>query len=359
MTPAADGFAGHSPFITTFLNIGNYVTQQQHSSWPHWWAVLLCATAFPLIWVGGLVTTHDAGMAVPDWPTTYGYNLFLYPWQSWLFGPWDLFVEHGHRLLGAAVGLITLATACAVWRAETNSLVRGLAIALACLVVFQGVLGGLRVRLDARWLAQLHACVGPAFFALCVTMFVVTSRSWKNMSRTLPSEGSSGINSAASLALLLAYLQIVLGSFVRHASWDMLPALFRATVVLHVVLGIGLAGQASYVAWRVLWRRTSPRPQQAAAIAVVALLAAQLALGVAAWTVNYGLPFGWGQHGWLAGHLVTARGAWQSLLTTAHQANGSLILGTTTLIALFAWRESWNAGRESAPSTAVLNGATS
>ena len=62
--------------------------------------VLVCAT-FPLIWVGGLVTTYEAGMAVPDWPTTYGYNLFLYPWQTWICGPWDLFIEHGHRLLGA------------------------------------------------------------------------------------------------------------------------------------------------------------------------------------------------------------------------------------------------------------------
>ena len=65
----------------------------------------MCAT-FPLIWVGGLVTTYDAGMAVPDWPNTYGYNLFLYPWQTWLSGPWDLFIEHGHRLLGALVGMI-------------------------------------------------------------------------------------------------------------------------------------------------------------------------------------------------------------------------------------------------------------
>ena len=64
---------------------------------------LVCAT-FPLIWVGGLVTTYDAGMAVPDWPNTYGYNLFLYPWQTWIDGPWDLFIEHGHRLFGALVG---------------------------------------------------------------------------------------------------------------------------------------------------------------------------------------------------------------------------------------------------------------
>src|SRR6186997_3292137 len=79
------------------------------SPWPHRWAVVLCCATFPLIWVGALVTTYDAGMAVPDWPSTYGYNLFAYPWQTWLFGPFDLFVEHGHRLLGAAVGFLTIA----------------------------------------------------------------------------------------------------------------------------------------------------------------------------------------------------------------------------------------------------------
>ena len=78
---------------------------QPRSPWPHRLAVLLVCATFPLIWVGGLVTTYDAGMAVPDWPTTYGYNLFLYPWQTWLAGPWDLFIEHGHRLLGSLGGL--------------------------------------------------------------------------------------------------------------------------------------------------------------------------------------------------------------------------------------------------------------
>src|SRR4029077_11054524 len=83
--------------------------QPAASPWPHRLALLLASATFPLLWVGGLVTSYDAGMAVPDWPTTYGYNLFLYPWQSWVLGPWDLFIEHGHRLFGAAVGLLSIA----------------------------------------------------------------------------------------------------------------------------------------------------------------------------------------------------------------------------------------------------------
>ena len=74
-----------------------YATTHAANAWPHRLAVVLVCATFPLIWVGGLVTTYEAGMAVPDWPTTYGYNLFLYPWQTWILGPWDLFIEHGHR----------------------------------------------------------------------------------------------------------------------------------------------------------------------------------------------------------------------------------------------------------------------
>jgi cytochrome c oxidase assembly protein subunit 15 len=72
------------------------------------WARLLAFFTFPLIWLGGLVTTQDAGMAVPDWPGTFGYNLWLYPISTWLLGPFDLFVEHGHRLLATFVGLLAI-----------------------------------------------------------------------------------------------------------------------------------------------------------------------------------------------------------------------------------------------------------
>ncbi|MFM7846796.1 MAG: hypothetical protein ACKPEY_21530, partial [Planctomycetota bacterium] len=79
-----------------------------YKPWPARCAVLLRAVTLVLISVGALVTTYDAGMAVPDWPTTYGYNMFAYPWQTWLSGPFDLLIEHGHRLLGSLVGFIAI-----------------------------------------------------------------------------------------------------------------------------------------------------------------------------------------------------------------------------------------------------------
>src|SRR5262245_28218532 len=115
------------------------------SPWPHRWAVALACATFPLLWVGGLVTTTDAGMAWHDWPSPYGYNLLLYTWQTWIAGPWDIFVEHGHRLIAATVGMITIGLVIVLWRNESRRWVRGLGVCALALVITQGIMGGLRV----------------------------------------------------------------------------------------------------------------------------------------------------------------------------------------------------------------------
>src|SRR6266480_3193946 len=155
------------------------IINAERSPWPHRLArTLVCAT-FPLIWVGGMVTTYNAGMAVPDWPTTYGYNLFLYPWQTWFAGPWDLFIEHGHRLLGATAGVLSIALVVVVLVTDSRrSLVIASFGALA-LVFVQGVLGGARVLFDERLIALIHGCVGPLFFAYLGGLVVATSRWWR------------------------------------------------------------------------------------------------------------------------------------------------------------------------------------
>src|SRR5262245_41823703 len=128
----------------------NALTASRLSPWPHRLAVALALVTFPLIWVGGLVTTYKAGMAVPDWPGTYGYNLFLYPWQSWLAAPWDLFIEHGHRLLGSLAGLVSIALVVSVLLTDRRPWLVGAAFGVLLLVILQGVLGGVRVLLDER-----------------------------------------------------------------------------------------------------------------------------------------------------------------------------------------------------------------
>ncbi|MDP1559837.1 MAG: hypothetical protein Q8M16_00385, partial [Pirellulaceae bacterium] len=153
---------------------------------------LTAATVFPLIWAGGLVTTTKAGMAVPDWPGTYGYNMFLYPWTTWFFGPWDLFIEHGHRLLGSLAGIWCLLLVGATWLRPTTTRVRALALGALTLVILQGVMGGVRVLNVDREIARIHGCLGPAFFAYLLGLTVVTSRWWKSVANRSFWTGGTG-----------------------------------------------------------------------------------------------------------------------------------------------------------------------
>ncbi|HXT60850.1 MAG TPA: COX15/CtaA family protein, partial [Pirellulales bacterium] len=273
------------------------------SPWPHRLAVALAVVIFPLIWVGGLVTTYEAGMAVPDWPTTYGYNMFLYPWQTWLFGPWDLFIEHGHRLLAALVGLLTIALAVVLYRCEDRGWLRRLGLAAVALVIFQGVLGGMRVRLDERLLAQVHGCVGPAFFALAAALAVFTSRRW----RAVPCDSGDvdrGVFRLALVTTLLAYAQLVLGSQVRHVSLGSDVTVFRAAVLLHLVVAGLVTFHVLLLAVRAGSRRRGDDWLVGPARFLAVLVLMQLALGCGAWVVNYGWPAWLSQYRWAAGYVV-------------------------------------------------------
>jgi heme a synthase len=308
------------------------------SAWPHRLAVLLTCSTFPLIWVGGLVTSYDAGMAVPDWPTTYGYNLFLYPWQTWLYGPWDLFIEHGHRLLAAMVGLLTIALAVALWRHDQRAWVRRLGLVAIVGVVAQGVLGGLRVRLDERLLAQIHGCIGPAFFALTAALAVFTSRRWRACCDQQGVPVERRVGRLAIVTTGLVYVQLMLGSQLRHVSPVADATAFRAAVLLHLFLACVLSLHVLLLLVRIgLWRRAEKwlaRPARGLA----ALVVLQLGLGGAAWVVNYGWPAWLADYDWTAGYVVSRESASQALATTAHVATGSLILAVSLTLALRSLR---------------------
>ncbi len=123
------------------------------------------------------MTTYRAGMAVPDWPTTYGYNMFLYPLESWL-KVWDVFLEHSHRLIAASVGTLTIALALALWLGDRRRWIRWLGLIAVVGVSLQGVLGGLRVIADEQLLAKVHGCTAPLFFALTASLVTFTSPAW-------------------------------------------------------------------------------------------------------------------------------------------------------------------------------------
>jgi cytochrome c oxidase assembly protein subunit 15 len=297
--------------------------------------VLVCAT-FPLIWIGGLVTTYDAGMAVPDWPNTYGYNLFLYPISTWLSGPWDLFIEHGHRLLAATVGLITIALVAVTWWADPRTWVRRAALACLALVIVQGLLGGFRVLLDATLLARLHACIGPLFFVASVVVASVTSREWMQGTTDPSSAATARFLRVAWITAGIAYVQLVLGAHLRHVPPSWSPSMFRAVVLAHLVGAAVLTAHVcilcGYVARhrRIRQRAWIRRPTWVLA----ALILGQLLLGAASWRLKYGWPDALPLPAALRAFPITAEGMTQSATVTAHVAFGSLIVAVTILVAI-------------------------
>ena len=311
------------------------------SPWPHRWAVALACATFPLVWVGSLVTTTDAGMAVPDWPNTYGYNLFLYPWQSWLAGPWDLFVEHGHRMLAATVGMITIGMLFVLMRLERRNWVRGMALTALALVIFQGALGGMRVLFDERTLAMLHGMTGPLFFGLTVALVIITSNRWWTgalaQSHTT-TRVAAQIRSVATATAILAYLQIVLGAVLRHVPVDSQPTAFVTAVRFHLFLAGVLTLHVVLLVGLILSRARHTRPLSRLAGILSALVVLQLLLGVATWMEKYSIPSwasGWVSH---SGTVIRDGGWLQTHIITAHVATGSAISGTTIALALYAHR---------------------
>jgi cytochrome c oxidase assembly protein subunit 15 len=277
-------------------------------------------------------------MAVPDWPSTYGYNLFLYPWQTWLFGPFNVFIEHGHRLLGAAVGMIAIALLIVTWRCDPRSWVKALAAATLVAVILQGLLGGLRVIANDVQLAKIHGIFGPTFFGLCVAMAVVTSPLWWETPKTGASVEGGKLQRLAIITACLALLQIAVGAHLRHLPVDFTPAMFRVVVFFHLILAAALAVHMVLLAVRVLRKhRTEPKLVRPA-VALVALIVLQLGLGSATWVINYAWPT-W-MHGFDFASTTTlqAGGFWQAIVVTGHQAMGSLILAFTVMLALRAVR---------------------
>jgi cytochrome c oxidase assembly protein subunit 15 len=295
--------------------------------------VALVSATFPLIWVGGLVTTYDAGMAVPDWPSTYGYNMFLYPWQTWISGPFDLFIEHGHRLLGSLVGLIAICLVVAVWLRDTRPWMRVVATLALLAVIGQGLLGGLRVLLDDRQLAMVHGCVGPAFFGLSVAILAFTSRAWRDAPRVWDAAGPA-LQRMAVVTAVMAYFQLVLGAAIRHLPINATPAYFRGVFLFHAFMAIVLTVHAVLLT-RGAWGRPVLGGRS---VALTSFIAMQVLLGVGTWIVKYGWPTWLGEWEFSAGYLVETNSIWQGIITTAHVANGSLILASAVSLATWSLR---------------------
>jgi len=315
-------------------------SSQHVSPWPHRFAVVLTCATFPLIWVGGLVTTYDAGMAVEDWPNTYGYNLFLYPWKTWIFGPFDLFIEHGHRLLGALAGFLTIALLVSLLLAERRTWMKWVGFTALLAVIGQGLLGGMRVLFDDRQLAMIHGCVGPAFFAFTVAICVFTSRFWHSEGQGEGGRDPVAGRSLAQLALLtlgFSYIQLALGASLRHLPIDATVAYFRGAVVFHLLMAAVVTFHAAALT-NLVWKAGIGWGLRGPVAVLMGAVILQLILGGGSWVVKYGWPEWIADTNLTAGYTIQTNSLSQALTVTAHVANGSLILAMATMVAVRACR---------------------
>ena len=292
-------------------------------NWTGALAKVAATATFLLLGIGGLVTSHAAGLAVVDWPNSFGYNMFLYPLSRMTGG---IYFEHAHRLFGSLVGITTLVLALHLQRSEARSWVRRAAWLAFAMVVVQGVLGGLRVTgrftlstsptdvAPSLALAVVHGVLGQLFFAVMVVLAVVTSTTW--LSGRRPAERASAVADRQLSAIFIGVLvvQLVLGAVQRHVVEGLLVHITLAVLVLGVGLSAALRAWGLYVEIPVL-----PRLGRA----LLGLLSLQIILGVVALAAIAGGPE------------LAASGGWRALARTVHQANGALLLAGAVM--LRAW----------------------
>lgn len=288
------------------------------SRWPHRLAVTTSGATVVLILAGGLVTSLGAGLAVPDWPTTFGYNMFLFPWAKMVGG---VFYEHSHRLLGSLVGILTILTAASLWWTEPRKWMRWLGVAALLLVIVQGLLGGLRVVWLKLALAIIHACTAQIFFGLMVSLAVLTSRNWTKPVQAESSEEKS-LRRLSLATVSLIYIQTIFGAVLRHTG-DRLDAhlLFAVLVTVHVI----------WLATKILRAGPELDDYRGTAHALWLLLVIQIGLGTGSFLTKYTV----------IGDAVTP---WVIvILTASHVLVGALLFATSISLTIRLYRNrSWS-----------------
>ena len=297
--------------------------------WLHRYNQVLAVASLILIAAGGLVTSTGSGLAVPDWPNTYGYFMFSFPLSKMVGG---ILYEHGHRLIASCVGLLTIGLAIGLARLDGRLWVARLGWYTLAAVITQGILGGITVMyfLPAP-ISISHAGLAQLFFVLVVSLAVFTSRGWqdrygRDASAQQALDDDLVLQRLAVLTPVVIYVQILLGATMRHTGAGLaipdfpmafgrfVPPMWNAGIAIHFAHRVGATVAMGFVlaaAGHVLAHHRH-RPELARpALLLMVVLPAQLALG--AWTV-------------LSGKQVA--------VNTAHVATGALLLVTAVVLGL-------------------------
>ena len=188
------------------------------SRWLNRFAWFTAFATLLLICSGGMVTSKGVGLAVPDWPTTFGYNMFLFPVSKWVGG---VLFEHTHRLIASTVGFLTIVLAIWLWRTEDRPAVKMLGLLAVAGIILQGILGGLRVTMLKDQIGIFHACLAQAFLGLIVLIAIVTTNFWRSFSATVDRPKLRAVRTVAIAATVAIYLQLALGATMRHQHKDL------------------------------------------------------------------------------------------------------------------------------------------
>jgi cytochrome c oxidase assembly protein subunit 15 len=280
----------------------------------HRFCVLVACATFLLLIAGALVTSNDAGLSVPDWPTSFGS---LYKLPRMVGG---VKFEHGHRMVAELVGLLTIILAGWTWRVDRRAWVRKLGIAALATVIAQGVLGGITVLFYLPpAVSTAHATLAQTFFCIVVVLALVTGRGWTEApQQELPESHRLPLSTLATLAAASVYVQLILGAGFRHSGIKLLPHLISAVVVTTLVL---------WTITRVLANHGSVAALRRPAVVLMALLVAQLGLGFAAYLTRVQ----WGRD-------AVQPDLPMVVSTVSHVAVGALVLASAVVLAMQTWR---------------------
>jgi cytochrome c oxidase assembly protein subunit 15 len=294
--------------------------------WHHRFVKLVTVFTVLLIAAGGMVTSTDSGLSVPDWPTTYGWNMFTFPLSKWIGG---IRYEHSHRLIASTVGFLTIIMAGWTWWVEPRRWVRRLAFAALGAVILQGLLGGLTVLFFLPAPISIgHAALAQVFFCITLTLAVVTSPRWKKTGAVSPVDDPL-LRRVAAITTLLIYTQILVGATMRHtnaglaipdfpyAFGHVIPPVWNARIAIHfahrlgaLIVTLAILATTSHVLYHHRGRRELVRP----AFLLLLFLSMQVTLG--AFVIWSGKD---------------------PVINTAHVVNGALVLGTSLVLTLRAF----------------------
>jgi heme a synthase len=298
-----------------------------HNRRLHAFAVFTACVTLLLIVAGALVTSNDAGLSVPDWPTTFGS---FYKMPHMVGG---VKFEHGHRMVAEFVGLLTIVLAVWTWRAERRRWLRWLSIAALGTVIVQGILGGLTVLFYLPpSISSAHAAVAQTFFCIAVCIALFTGQKWVEEPPQAEFDNRKPtLFTLTLLSIFVLYVQLILGAMFRHKGMSWWPHVVHAGVVAVVLTWTVMRALSVYAKIDAVRR---------SAMLLLSLLIAQLCLGFTAFLTRVA----WGKEA-LQPELPMV------LSTVAHVAVGALLLATTVVLAIQVWRHVPVAFAERVPGT--------